>query len=181
MTGVRPWMTGQLRLKQVPDSLHFLERRAMAYELGKEWSNAERDWSTLVRLTQEENGEYLAKRGECYLHMGRRNDAFRDFSKAVNRTASADTIQRIVSLLGLAESLVPIRSSWLYRTGTAPEADWETLVLRRQPVADWLGTLWRPSVVPSDSYGHELSRRLAPANLRSRPRHRLTISPADAS
>jgi tetratricopeptide (TPR) repeat protein len=104
-----------------------LERRAIAYELGKQWPHAERDWSTLVRLTQEENGKYLARRGECYLHMGRRNDAFRDFSKAVNRTASADTIQRIASLLGLAESLVPIRSSWLYRTGTAPEADWETL------------------------------------------------------
>ena len=116
-----------IALKQVPDSLHFLARRAIAYELGKQLSDAERDWSTLIRLTQEENGEYLAKRAECYLHMGRRNDAFRDFSKAVNRTASADTIQRIVSLLGLAESLVPIRSGWLYRTGTAPEADWETL------------------------------------------------------
>ena len=73
-------------------NLYFLESRARAYELGKQWPAAERDWSTLVRLTHEYNGEFLLGRGECYLHMGRLEDARTDFKEALAQAASSDTI-----------------------------------------------------------------------------------------
>ena len=127
-------------LQQVPDNLYFLESRAKAYELAGQWSQAKDDWTTLVRLVQASNGKYLLGRGECYLHMGRLNDAHEDFIKALERTASPDTIQRIASLLGLGEALVPVGSGWQYQTGTEPEADWATLSFND---SQWQ-TAWAP-------------------------------------
>ncbi len=122
-SAVKDWTEA---LEQVPDNFHFLESRAKAYELGRKWSAAEDDWNKLIELTKESNGKYLLERGECYLHSNRRHDAHADFVKALTRTASVDSIQRIVSLLALAKTLVPTGSKWRYKTGTQRPPDWNT-------------------------------------------------------
>jgi tetratricopeptide (TPR) repeat protein len=110
-----------------PNNFYFLESRAKAYMLGQQWTEAMEDWKTLVRLTSESNGNYLLGRGECYLHMGRRQDAHADFLAALAQTADVNTLERAIAFLGFAETVFPTETQWRYLTGTQAPLKWEAI------------------------------------------------------
>jgi len=108
----------------------FLQSRAEAYAAARLLNESLGDWNRLVQLTDGRNTEYLCRRGECYLSLGRSADAGADFIKALTLTSSqlwqtTAILQRAESLLELGESIVPIGGAWKYSTSGPPE-NWPT-------------------------------------------------------
>jgi WD40 repeat protein/tetratricopeptide (TPR) repeat protein len=110
-------------LKLVPGNACSLQFRAEARAQAGQRNESLDDWTRLVQLTEGRNTEYLFRRGESYVALGRRADARADFVRALTRSPPWQAkmlLRRVESSLLRAEAIVPTGAAWRYSTDRPP-------------------------------------------------------------